>query len=150
MVHDVAHDTIQLIQDINAAVQEVWQANADTSVRSQWSVPAGEGLVYQFDDFRTGGRADYLCGPAENLHFRASVEYLLVEPPNVVVYVETLRSGEQLVSTGILTWRFAEDSTGTQVTVTNQLTSFVGQDMIDGNWDGHRIALEQLASLLAA
>lgn len=150
MALHVTHETLRMSRFIEASVPEVWQANADTSVRSQWAVPAGEGLVYQFDDFRTGGRATYLCGPADNPQFYANVEYLLVKRLNVVVYVETLRSQEQLLSTGILTWRFDEAPNGMNVMVTNQLTSFVGHDMFDGNRNGHRIALEQLATLLAS
>lgn len=63
MTHtDLIRDSITVTQQVNAAVADVWQAYADTAVRSQWSVPAGDGLEYVSDEFVTGGRASYRCG----------------------------------------------------------------------------------------
>lgn len=107
-------------------------------------------MIYDLDDFRSGGRAIYRCGTPEELQFHAEVAYLLVESPNLIVHTETVRTGNQLLATGLVSWEFHEEAEGTRLVVTNQVTSYVGQDMIEGNRNGHTIALDQLVLMLAA
>lgn len=146
MTHaELIHDTITATQLVNASVSHVWQAYADTAVRARWSVPAGDGLEYLSDEFVTGGRAIYRCGTPGVLEFEATVDYILVEPPQLIVYTETLRTDDRPLTTSLVTWGFDLAFQGTRVVVTNQTTSFVGQDMLTGTRNGHRIALQQLA-----
>jgi len=146
----LTHDTIRATEVLDASVADVWEAYEDTAVRAQWSVPAGEMLVYDADNFTTGGRATYRCGTPGTLQFHAAVEYTLIDPPRLVVYTETLRAADQLLATSLVTWQFEQESAGTRVVVISQVTSYVGRQMIEGNQNGHRIALEQLAARFAA
>lgn len=143
------HDTVRLTQHVDASAAEAWEAYADAATRARWSVPAGERMVYDESDFHEGGRDHYRCGSPEDLEFHAEVEYTKIVPQELVVYAETVRSEGQPLATGIVTWEFEPDSTGTLVTVTNQVVSFVGTEMIDGNRNGHTKALEQLSQHLA-
>jgi len=52
------------------------------------------------------------------------------------------------LATSLVTWEFDLASQGTRVVVTNQAMTFVGQDMLTGTRNGHRIALQQLAAFL--
>lgn len=143
------HDTIRLTQHVAAQVAETWEAYADLSMRTQWSVPAGEGMVYDESDFSEGGRDRYRCGSPEALEFHAEVEYTKVVPQELVVYTETVKNEGQPLATGVSTWEFEPDGAGTRITVTCQVASFVGPGMIDGTRSGHTKALQQLGQLLA-
>ncbi|MFD6815096.1 SRPBCC domain-containing protein [Enteractinococcus coprophilus] len=146
MTHtNLVHDTITVTQLVNAPVADVWQAYADTAVRAQWSVPSGDGLEYDSDEFVTGGNATYRCGTPDVLEFAVVVDYVLVESPRLIVYTETLGTQDAPLATSLVTWEFDESPKGTSIVVTNQTTSFVGEDMMTGMLNGHRIALQQLA-----
>lgn len=141
-------DTIRLSTEITRPRGGVWAAFADTEARQQWSAPAGERLIYDRDDFRTGGSAEYRCGSPEALEFSAAIDYIHVEEEEFAVHTDTVWHGNELLATGMITWSFADVPAGTSVTIVNQVVSFVGGDMIDGSRNGHRIALEQLGAFL--
>lgn len=137
-------ETLRLNTQIARPVSDVWAAFAATDVRQQWSVPAGEALVYDYDDFRTGGSARYRCGTPGELQFSAATDYVRVEEFSHVVHTDTVWLGGDLLATGLITWTFSEVPEGTCVSIVDQVVSFVGVDMIEGSRNGHRIALEQL------
>lgn len=144
----IAHDTIHLSRRLDADLVDVWAAYADTAHRSRWSVPEGEEMVFDADDLRSGGSARYRCGTPGELQFAGSIDYLHIAPEAEVVHTEIMRTGSELLSAGLLTWTFRAANPGTELTVTVQVTSFVGEGMLDGARNGHRIALDQLAALL--
>lgn len=142
-------ETIRLSTEIARPRGDVWAAFADTETRQRWSVPEGEALVYDRDDFRTGGRAEYRCGSPEALEFSAAIDYVRVEEETFAVHTDTVWRGGELLATGLITWSFTDVPAGTLVTIVNQVVSFVGADMVEGSRNGHRIALEQLGVFLA-
>ena len=142
-------ETLYLNTQIAHPVSEVWAAFAATEARQEWSVPKGEALVYDYDDFRTGGSARYRCGTPGELQFGAAIDYVQVAEQAHVVHTDTVWHGEDLLATGLITWTFAGVREGTAVSIVNQVVSFVGIDMIEGSRNGHRIALEQLGVFLA-
>lgn len=142
-------DTIRLSTEIARPRGDVWEAFAGTEARQQWSAPAGERVVYDRDDFRTGGRAEYRCGSPEALEYSAAIDYIHVEVEDFAVHTDTVWRGDDLLVTGMVTWSFTDVPAGTLVTIVNQVVSFVGTDMIDGSRNGHRIALEQLGAFFA-
>ena len=142
-------ETIRLSTEIPRPRHEVWRAFADTESRQLWGVPKGEALVYDRDDLRTGGRAEYRCGTPEELQFRVEVSYVAVEESSFVVNTETVWHGDDLLATGLITWTFSDVSGGTRLSIDDQLVSFVGTDMIEGSRNGHRIVLDQLTVSLA-
>lgn len=142
-------ETIRLSTEIARPRGDVWAAFADTETRQQWSAPAGEKVIYDRDDFRTGGRAEYRCGSPEALEFSAAIDYVRVEEETFAVHTDTVWRGGELLATGLITWSFTDVPAGTLVTIVNQVVSFVGTDMVEGSRNGHRIALEQLGVFLA-
>lgn len=141
-------ETLCLATEIARPREDVWVAFADTETRQQWGVPAGEGLIYDHDDFRTGGAARYRCGAPELLEFSAAMSYVRVEEGSYVVHTDTVWSGGDLLGTALITWTFSDVPAGTSVSIVDQVVSFVGPDMIEGSRNGHRIVLEQLGALL--
>lgn len=142
-------ETLHLSTRIARPAGDVWAAFADTEAREHWSVPAGEALVYDFDEFRTGGSARYRCGAPGELQFRATINDVAIEETKFAVHTDTVWHGDDLLATGLITWSFSDAPEGTAVSITAQVVSFVGTDMIDGNRNGHRIALEQLRAFLS-
>lgn len=143
-MNETVHDTVQVAQYLDASVAEVWEAYADSGMRAQWSVPAGEKLVYDEANFYEGGRDSYRCGAPESLEFHAVAEYAKILPRELIVYTETVRQDGQPLATAVVTWELESSSHGTRLTITNQVVSFVGIGMIEGNRHGHMTALQQL------
>lgn len=141
-------ETLHLNTQIARPVSEVWAAFATTDSRQQWSVPDGDDLVYDVDDFRTGGSARYRCGAPGELQFSAAIDYVRVEEFSYVVHTDTVWHGGDLLGTALITWTFSDVPAGTCVSIVDQVVSFVGADMIEGSRNGHRIALEQLGAFL--
>lgn len=146
---DPLTETLHLSTHIARPAGAVWAAFANTEAREQWGAPVGEALVYDFDEFRTGGSARYRCGTPGELQFCATVDYVAIEEARFAVHTDTVWHGENLLATGLVTWAFSEAPEGTTVSITAQVVSFVGTDMIEGNRNGHRIALEQLRAFLS-
>lgn len=141
-------ETLRLSADISHPLAEVWQAFADTEARVQWGVPAGEEMVYDHDDLRTGGSSQSRCGAPGRLEFRAAGDYIRVEPECFVVHTDTVWSGDVVLATALVTWRFEAAGETTRVEITDQVVSFVGEDMIEGHRNGHTIVLGQLQTFL--
>lgn len=105
-------------------------------------------MLYSHDDISPGGTAEYRCGTPGELQFAVRAEYLVVEAEHLVVHTETVRMKDQVLASGVVSWAFTDQDDGVLVSVTNQVTSFVGEAMLDGTRNGHAVALEQLAELL--
>ncbi|GAA1139592.1 SRPBCC domain-containing protein [Nesterenkonia lutea] len=144
----IVHDTVQVSRSIRIPLDKAWAAYQDTARRAEWGVPAGEQMVYSRDQLTRGGLTEYRCGTPGELQYHVRGEYLVVEPESLVVHTETVTTGDELLSSSLVTWEFRENLDGSLVSITNQVTSFVGQEMIDGTRNGHSIALNQLATLL--
>lgn len=144
----IVHETLKFTKTINAELSRVWEAFADPIQRARWSVPAGEAMVYEQAAFEVGGRDRYRCGPPESLDFINIVDYALIVTQALVVYTETVTTSEQPLSAGVVTWSFTVNGDVTEVQLTSQVTSFVGDGMIEGNRNGHAKALNQLEELV--
>ena len=140
----VVHDTLTFSQSIKAALSLVWDAFADSNLRAVWGVPKGEAQIYDASDFRVGGQDTYRCGPPETLEFHGAVDYIQIVPESLIVHTDTVAVGDQILATALLTWQFGTHGETTFIRLTDQVTSFVGADMIDGHRNGHTQALEQL------
>lgn len=149
-VNEIVHDTLITERGITAPPAAVWAAYADPAKRARWSVPAGESMVFDEADFTESGHDRYRCGPLETLPFHAHVHYITIVPRALIVYTETVRAQGRPLATGVIIWDFEAAPTGTNVTITSHIVSFVGHGMIDGNRHGHLKALAQLDDFLAA
>lgn len=147
-MNSIAHDTLTFTKRFEAPIAAVWDAYADSSNRVQWSVPADDAMIYDESNFREGGCDKYRCGPPDSLDFQAIAEYVRIEPESLIVYSETVKVPDQILATGLLTWEFEQNGSATFIKLTVQVTSFVGQAMIEGNRNGHTLALSQLEAFL--
>lgn len=145
---ETVHETIFFERHITAAITTVWNAYLDPVQRAQWSVPAGEAMVFDEADFREGGGDRYRCGPPASLDFSVNVQYHKIIPEQLIVYTETVTTADQPLATSIVTWALSPSGRETRVKITAQLVSYVGQGMVDGHHHGHAKALEQLQAFL--
>ena len=143
------HATIQLERSYAAPVERVFAEFANPVARARWSAPSEDELIYDEADFRVGGKDVFRCGPKGDPRFRGETRYLLIVPNARVVSSETLDMDSQPLAVSLTTLDFEPAEGATKVTVTVQIVSFVGADMIRGYESGNRSALENLTQLLA-
>lgn len=104
---------------------------------------------YDEADFRIGGKDVFRCGPQGDPKFRGETRCLLIVPNARVVSSETLDMDGKPLAVSLATLDFEPAEGASKVTVTVQIVSFVGPDMIRGYESGNRSALENLTQHLA-
>lgn len=142
------HATIMLEHSYSAPVERVFSQFADPVARAGWSAPSEEVLVYDESDFRVGGKDVFRCGPNGNPKFRGETRYLQIVPNKRVVSSETLDTDDQPLAIALTTLEFEPTKDGTNLTVTVQIVSFVGPDLIRGYESGNKSALKNLSQHL--
>jgi uncharacterized protein YndB with AHSA1/START domain len=146
------HETIQLKQEFSALPDRVFRAFVDVEERQKWSAPSdATAVLIDHSDVRTGGSEATRCGSKDNLRFRTEVHYHLVEENRTICFAETLFEGDKVLMAALVTFDFGKgDDGGTLLTLTDQITSFVGPEGIEGHRQGFAAALGNLALLLAS
>lgn len=144
----VVQHTLSFVREIDRPVETVWDAYADVRKRSRWSVPEGEEIVYDTSDLTPGGRDGYRCGPPGDLSNVGEQRYYVVDPGRLLVCSDTVHREGRVMAVALLTWEFEPTATGTRLSVVDQVTSLVGQGMIDGHRHGHEKTLDRLVRFL--
>jgi uncharacterized protein YndB with AHSA1/START domain len=143
------HATITLEHSYSAPVEKVFSEFADPVARARWSAPSNDELVYDDADFQIGGKDVFRCGPKGDLKFRGETHYLDIVPNARVVSIETVAVDGQRLAAALTTLDFEPTKDGTILTVTIQVASFVGPDMIRSYESGNKSALKNLSLHLA-
>lgn len=60
-----------------------------------------------------------------------------IVPESLIVHTDTVVLGDSILAVAVLTWEFEVCDEMTQIRLTDQVTSFVGPDIIDGHRNGH-------------
>jgi len=139
------HATITLRHSYSAPLERVFSEFADPVARASWGSPSNDELIYDEADFRIGGKDVFRCGPKGNPKFRGETRYLDIAPNARVVSSETVDVDGQRLAVALTTLDFEPTEGGTNLTVTIQMVSFVGPDMIHSYESGNKSALENLA-----
>jgi uncharacterized protein YndB with AHSA1/START domain len=82
--------------------------------------------------------------PKRESKFRGETRYLDIVPNARVVSSETLDMDGQRLAIALTTLHFEPTKNGTDLTVTVQIVSFVGPDIIRGYESGNKSALKNL------
>jgi uncharacterized protein YndB with AHSA1/START domain len=139
------HATITLEHSYAAPLERVFSEFADPVARARWSAPSNCELIYDEADFRIGGKDVFRCGPEGDPKFRGETRYLDIVPNTRVISSETVDVGGQRLAVALTTLDFTPTKDGTNLTVTIQMVSFVGPDMIRSYDSGNRNALKNLS-----
>ncbi len=148
MNHKPQHATIKLKHSYAAPLERVFAEFADPIARARWSAPSDDSFLYDEADFRVGGKDVFRCGPKENPKFRGETHYLDIAPNTRVVSSETIDMNGQRLAVALTTLEFERTGDRTTLTVTVQMVSFVGTDMIHGYESGNKSALKNLSQHL--
>jgi uncharacterized protein YndB with AHSA1/START domain len=145
----VAHETLVFERRARASPEAVFAAYVDVGVRARWSAPSPTAaVVYSAADFRVDGVDSFRCGSADDLRFAGVVRYLDIIDGQRIVYSEVITSSGTRLSVSLVTWEFCPEGSGTRLVVTDQVTSFVGQGMIDGSRSGMSGAIDNLVAFV--
>jgi uncharacterized protein YndB with AHSA1/START domain len=139
------HATIVLQHLYPVPPERVFSEFADPVARARWSPPSSEEFTYDEADFRVGGKDVFHCGPRGDPKFRGETRYLDIVRNARVVSSETLDVDGQRLAVALTTLDFEPAQDGSNLTITVQMVSFVGADMIDGYESGNKSALENLS-----
>ena len=145
----VQHATLRFERHIADAPKVVFAAYSDVQQRVRWGVPSDAAvLIYDAAEFRHGGTDRFRCGPKNDPSINGTTHYLSIAAEQHIVSSETLdRNGQQLAA-ALTTVEFRPKATGTELVVTVQIASFIGEGMIEGYEQGHRASLDSLARFL--
>ena len=105
-------------------------------------------MTYASHDFRIDGVDRFVCGGKNDLRFSGVVRYVDITAPWRIVYTEVISEGDKRLAASLVTWSLGDTRDGTRLVVTDQVTSFVGAEMIEGSRMGMAAALDNLTGAL--
>ena len=142
------HATIKLEHWYSASPERVFAEYADPVARARWSAPSNDLLIYDETDFRIGGRDVFRCGPKESPKYYGETRYLHIVPNTRVISSETIDVDGSRLAIALTTLDFDSKGDGTNLTVTVQVVSLAGPDVIHGYESGNKSALKNLSRYL--
>lgn len=145
------HAQIQLQRAIGAPRARVFRAWRDASSLQRWYLPGDDGWTSSIEthDFRPGGGKRLTFGPAGEPPYAEDCRNEDIRADERIVYTMTILRGEDPLSASIVTVEFVDDSAGTQLTVTEQMTAVDGEDSAADRERGWGEVLDKLEAELA-
>jgi uncharacterized protein YndB with AHSA1/START domain len=139
-------ETVVLERSYRATPARIFAAWHDVEARKRWSVPSPDvAIVYDKADFRVGGFDDSRCGTPGDMRFRAVVLYLEITQDRRIIFAEHVTEGGVARAASLITVDLTPNGNETQLTLTMQISSIDGPDMLQGYRDGWTPTLENLA-----
>lgn len=127
----------------------IWHLMTDPGMRETWGAPGDEVLQIVTADTRVGGVDRHRCGPAEAPEFEVETRWYHMEAPTDAVFTEQIEAGGATLGASLVTYRIAPSGTGSAVSVTVAVSSFVGAEMIGEFRSGWTGGMENLDALVA-
>ncbi|MEO0452212.1 MAG: SRPBCC domain-containing protein [Pseudomonadota bacterium] len=148
---DVYHDTVRLRKCFQYSAEQLFAAYLDPALRQEWAAPNDDSAVeIVHSNVRTGGTEETRCGTKGDLKYRTKVNYHLVQANQLITFTESLFKKDSILSVAAITFEFRRLDEGAELILTDQITSFVGKDMIDGHRQGFTAALVNLEKQLVS
>jgi uncharacterized protein YndB with AHSA1/START domain len=146
---DLKHATLVFERICAAPVERVFAAFANPEERTSWGTPSETAaFIYDKVDFREGGVDVFRCGDKSDPQYRGVTTYYDIVPNQRIISSEVVETqGKKLLIT-MATTTFEPEGTGTKVTVTAQLTSLAGEDVLNGATFGHNASLDNLVEAM--
>ncbi len=145
-MHDnIKHKTFVFERVCKAGIDRVFAAFADPVERASWSAPSDTAaFVYDVVDFREGGQDVFRCGAKDNPQFTGLTTYIAIKPNALICSSEIVESGGMKLMGSLITTQLSPEAGSTRIRTTVQVTSFCGDDMIDGTETGNNASLDNL------
>jgi len=146
----IDHAQFSLNRTLSAAPATVFAAWSDPDARACWGPPSKRHrMVFDQTEFREGGVDISHCGMDEDLSFRVVTRYEHIQPNQRLVFTESVSRQNHLLSVSLITLELTRQDEATALSLTVQMTSLVGEGMIDGTKTGYESALRNLEPYLA-
>ncbi|MEO0637073.1 MAG: SRPBCC domain-containing protein [Pseudomonadota bacterium] len=149
---DICHETLVFEREIAVPPARVFEAYVNTDVREKWSAPSPTAEVrIDTSNVSTGGRETGRCGSKGDLRWSLNLHYHRVTPDRQITFSEELWDGEEMLVVALITFDIQQASNGgTLLKLTDQITSFVGADVVAGHRQGYEQALTNLTHHLTS
>jgi uncharacterized protein YndB with AHSA1/START domain len=139
------HETLVFERTVPATVEQVFEAYANLSKRTDWGAPSeNTALIYDAADFSEGGQDRFRCGAKANPNIHGVTTYLDIVPNRRIVSTETITVDGKRLCASLTTLELTPQSAGANLKITTQLASFIGEDMIHGHKNGTNASLDNL------
>ncbi len=149
MTDNITHATLVFERTCGAPVKRVFAAFSDAAERARWGAPSdGVTFIYDATDFRVGGSDRFRCGAKDDPQFHGVTRYYDIVPDARIVSTETISAGGNTLFVTLTTTALEAAAAGTRITVTTQVTSFVGEGAVKGITEGQNGALDNLVTFL--
>jgi uncharacterized protein YndB with AHSA1/START domain len=146
---DLKHETLVFERICPAPVERVFAAFADPEERANWGTPSETAaFIYDKVDFREGGSDVFRCGDKSNPQYRGVTTYYDIVPNQRIISSETVETEGRKLLISMATTTLQAEGSGTKVIVTVQLTSLVGEGMLNGAKFGHNASLDNLVKAM--
>jgi uncharacterized protein YndB with AHSA1/START domain len=146
---DLKYSTLVFERVCAAPIERVYAAFADPKERASWGTPSETAaFIYDNVDFREGGRDEFRCGDKSNPQYRGVTTYYDIVPNERIISAEVVETQGRKLLISMSTTTLEREGSGTKVTVTVQLTSLVGDSMLNGAEVGHNASLDNLVKAM--
>lgn len=141
-------DTFTYSRKVALPPGRMWPLLTNPEMRAIWGAPdEGMTLSTVSSDLRIGGVDHQICGAPDAPEFEQHTRWYHLAEPSDAVYTEVIQAGGMDLGASLVTVNVAEDGTGSTLTITVAVSSFVGPEMIaefKGGWDGSMGNLDRL------
>ena len=148
--HNLKHTTLVLERISSASIERVFAGFANPEERASWGRPSETtAFIYDKVDFREGGEDVFRCGDTKAiLNIGALRPITNIVPNERIISSKVVESKGRKLLISMSTTTFEPEGTGTSVTVTVQLASLAGEDMLNGAKFGHNVSLDNLVKAI--
>jgi uncharacterized protein YndB with AHSA1/START domain len=141
---ETLHSTLVFERVIPAPIGEVFAAFADAKIRSIWSAPENDKVIYEKVDFQEGCQDQFRCGPKDEPNIQGVTHYWDIISNQRIISTELLSLDGMKLAVSTATVELNPVNECTKLTSTVQIISLVGHGMIKGFKDGYNGALDKL------
>lgn len=145
---DAKHRTLRFKRLIAAPPERVFRALSRAKEKALWSAPKGDEIRFQKSDFKFGGVETFRCGPKGALNFQGTLHFEDIIKNKRIVFTETVFFEKQKLATALVTTELTHIDQKTLVTMTIQVVSYCGDQMLKGYASGYKMSLKNLKDYL--
>ena len=148
----VHHDTVTVARELKADVARVFGLWSDAKALARWYLPGDDNWSSEILEhaFEVGGRLRMSFGPTGETPYFEDCLYTDIVTDERILYAGTVLSGEERLTTSMITIEFHAIDGGTRVVSTDQIAILDGKDTSEERRQGWSEVLRNLASAAEA
>lgn len=145
------HDMVTAERSFSAPVSRLFAAWQDTEALERWCCPgeSWQGKV-EAHDFQVGGVKRIRFGQPGEIEYFEDSRYIDITAGERIIHFQTMSENGIRIAASVVTLEFAENGTGSTLSVTDQLTLIDTTHAPEGRRDGWSEVLDKLGGELTA